>query len=608
MSGLTAIAGPLAGDVDRSAISGLLDKSGSFNSHALGSSDVLIATAQPARAPGPPNRIFETESISAAYAGDIVNHEDLDWSAIAASLRGGLPDSTAITSLRGAFALTVFDKKDQKLHIITDAFAWLPVYFMQAADSLAVSTSLGTFLNLPSPAPAIDRHWMHQFLYFNYPIGATSPLMGVARIGPGSVMSFDVQNSKLGISGYRDFLSRPAEFVAGREAQARAINVFRNVVPRYFPDDQSSTVGLSAGLDSRTILASLPEEKLDRLHSFTYGIAGSSEITECETIAASLNTNHKSVPLGADFRQNMASLARDTVFLSDGLQNVNRSHLLFVYRQLSAEDVPFSTLTTGVSGDHVFRDHIRGTGNLPHMMNAEIASLHRLGRQPIDYTALSNIFVADADRLAESIEPALDEIEESCGEFGDPQSYLRFLMYVIGPRYFSGEAAIANSVATFRNPFWDPDIVELGFQLRDATLGASQFLQTKDKFSEARIQAAVIAAHKRVSRIPYLELRIGTIARGNRAAYELQRVKRRIATMIQRRNFVYGEDWSRWYEESMQHEIARLLGADSRIRRYVRDDWIEKSIATSDVHWLGKLITAEHVLRLIEDRWLRIEP
>ena len=34
---------------------------------------------------------------------------------------------------------------------------------------------------------------------------------------------------------------------------------------------------------------------------------------------------------------------------------------------------------------------------------------------------------------------------------------------------------------------------------------------------------------------------------------------------------------------------------------------VETAIEESDVHWLGKLITAEHVLRLVENRWRRAD-
>ena len=77
------------------------------------------------------------------------------------------------------------------------------------------------------------------------------------------------------------------------------------------------------------------------------------------------------------FLNQLPELARDTVFLSGGLQNVNRSHLLYTYSNLRHEGEPYSVIMTGVSGDHIFRDHIQGWGNVPHIMSADAAAQHR---------------------------------------------------------------------------------------------------------------------------------------------------------------------------------------------------------------------------------------
>ncbi len=80
---------------------------------------------------------------------------------------------------------------------------------------------------------------------------------------------------------------------------------------------------------------------------------------------------------------------------------------------------------------------------------------------------------------------------------------------------------------------------------------------------------------------------------------------RKLRSVIRRQSFVYSEDWRLWYRTVMKEELARLLGDDSRMRAYVSGEFIDRAIADSDVHWIGKLITAEHTLRLIENRWVR---
>jgi hypothetical protein len=57
----------------------------------------------------------------------------------------------------------------------------------------------------------------------------------------------------------------------------------------------------------------------------------------------------------------------------------------------------------------------------------------------------------------------------------------------------------------------------------------------------------------------------------------------------------------------MRDEVAHMLGADSRMRRYVEPKLIEDAISNTDVHWLGKLLTAEYTIRYVENRWQRFD-
>jgi hypothetical protein len=234
-----------------------------------------------------------------------------------------------------------------------------------------------------------------------------------------------------------------------------------------------------------------------------------------------------------------------------------------------------------------------------------MAKQHRSGRSPIDYSRYRAIFGRGLGELEDNVESTLDDIEVRFGEFGDPESYLSYLMYVVGPHYFSGEAAIANSVTTFRNPYWDPDIVELGYQLKGSTIGASESKGRRDRYAESQIQVAIIAANQQVNQVPYQDLPFSAYASGRKSVFQMYRAMRKIRSILRRKSFIYGENWSHWYRTAMKKEIQELLGDDSRIRAYVTAEFIDRAISNADVHWLGKLITVEHTLRLIENRWVR---
>jgi len=603
MSGLVAIVGDTTRYRNLESVEKCLNPLGAMHSELLQSDDVTLMVVQHPQAPSRHSCFIDNDEFALAIAGDVVNHGEIDWFELSENLVTGRPNCRQLRTLRGAFSLTLVDKISRCLFVVTDPFAWQPVYMYVSDDGVMVSTTLATFLRSAATPPSVDVDWIYEFMYFNYGVGPTTPLVGVRRLPPATVSRYELDERKTSQREYRDKPSSPATLLAGRAADKEVIDLFGSVVPAYFPADSSTTMALSAGLDCRAILAAVPDHSLDCMHSFTFGMPDSSEFVECDDIAARLGFTHQPIALGEEFQYELPQLARDTVFLSSGLQNVNRSHLLYVYSRLQHEGEPFSLMATGVSGDHIFRDHMRGRGNIPHIVSAAMAAQFREGRHTLAADPYEKMFGQHFAEFRERIEASLDAVADEYGEYEDPYTYLAYLMYEAGPRYFGGQLAIANSFTTFRTPYWDPDVVELGFRLQDATLGFSASMNAKDEYRETRVQAAIVAASRRIAPLPYRDLPISAYANGNKLIYQLYRGQRRLRATLRWRQYTYGEDWSQWYRTVMYDEVVRLLGDESRLRDYVSVEFIESAIASSDIHWLGKLVTAEHVLRLAEAGW-----
>lgn len=606
MTSFAAIAGRPAGTADPSDIEEAINPLGLLTVQSSRSDRLLLSVGQHEQAPCRQRSFLADSDSTILLAGDVVNHEDLDWTAIRRSLESGEKNPDCLRKLRGAFCLVLADHKKDLLWVITDPFAWLSVIVFPSNDGAIISTSLAAILRGTDALPSVSEEWIYETMYFNYGTGRTTPIAGTDRLPAGTITRLDLKTWKRTQRAYCDRPTRLTKLKSGTAAVDEAIEVFTRTVPRYYPAGSSVTMGVSEGLDCRTVLAATPENVLQSLHSFTFGMPVSSEIDEAADIARQLGLVHTPVLLDETFLRQLPELARDTVFLSDGMQNVNRTHLLYTYSKLRHEGEPYSVIMTGVSGDHIFRDHVQGWGNVPHIMSADSASQHRDGRHSPDASTFALMFGNDFSRFSDRINHSLNCIENEYGRFGDPEAYLSYLMYEAGPRYFGGQIAIANAFSTFRTPFWDPEIASLGYRLQDATLGFSASLARKDAYRETHIQAAIVAASERVSRLPYKSVPIGVYASGNKFVYQAYRAKRKLASVLRRRSFIYSEDWSLWYRTAMKKEIQELLGNDSRIRAYVNAEFIDRAIADSDVHWIGKLMTAEYTLRLIENRWVRI--
>lgn len=566
----------------------------------------FLATSYSPDAPSFHKRFYRDENCVGMFAGDIINPDRFDWREIAVNLPNDAKLLEVLRVLKGAFVFVVYDRKEKVLRIATDPFGFSPLYFSVIEGGVLFSTSIGSCLSALDSRIAWSDSWVYEYLFFNYPVGEQSLVEDVQLVPAGSLGKFSAQSGRLEWIEYVGHKSSSSACLSGQPAIDKAIAMFHSVVPEWFDCDGPVTFGLSGGLDSRAVLASLSDQQLSRVSTFTYGIAGSTEVVEARNIAASLGLRHREILLDENYLTELPRLLYDTVYLSDAQQVINRSNLVYVYSALGNDKQGFSALVTGVSGDHLFRDHISAWGNVPYLISADMASLFRNGRSRIDADFYSNMFASRFADFESQIECSLDSLEQRYGDFSDAEAYFRFLMYVAGPRYFGGQAAIANSYSAFRTPYWDPDLVQLAMDIDNSTVGFSRRLSAKDEYREAILQASVVARNPAFHDIPYLNLPIKVFADANKIRFQFHRLSRKIHSLISGRNRVNEENWPLWYRTVLSDEVDKLLGPDSAIREYVSDEFIKRQIADTNIHWLGKMMTVEIALRLVGNGWKRL--
>ena len=605
MSGLTVINRQGGAVPDRDSVLRAINPLGGFRTECGQSASTMLATSYPGNAPSGDKRFYEDGQIIGMFAGDIVNTDLLNWADVARTMHD---DSTLIAllkKLKGSFVLAVYDQRDQVLRVATDSFAFQPLYFQVGDKSVTFSTSIGTFAHLADGQCNHSADWVYQYLFFNYPAGNVSPVENVQRVSAGMLGKYSVQSGALSWTQYENTISRSSNTISDPDAIDQAGEVFGSVVADWFDTNGRVAFGLSGGLDCRAVLAALPSSTLSQVETFTFGIPGSTEVVEARQIADALGLNHNELPLDDEFIRNLPEFVQDVVFLSDGLQVVNRSHLVGAYKTLGSGERGCSTIVTGVSGDHLFRDHISAWGNVPYLISADMASMFRGGRQRLDSAGYTAMFGSRFAEFEQHIEQALDLLEQEYGEVTDPEAYFRYLMYVAGPKYFGGQAAVANSFSTFRTPYWDRELVQFSMDIELGTVGFSGQLSSKDKYREAALQASVVARNPSFTNIPYLNLPIDVFAGHSPLRFQAHRLSRKLKAVISGRTHMMEENWPLWYQTALSGEVNRLLGKDSFIREYLSAEFVNQQIEETNIHWLGKMVTAEIVMRLIDNGWQR---
>jgi len=549
----------------------------------------------------PARRYLEDARYTCCFAGDLTGCSEIPWNDIIEIIKNR--DFRRFSDFRGAFAISVYDRTNSTISVISDRISQQPVYYHENDSRLVFSTSLALFSRIPG-VYKINEKWIWELMFFNYPVGNTTFVENVYKMPAASILEFDLNTSKLTLLPYADPFRRTGNPLTGNHALTVAASVFESRISSQFDGAERAAVSITGGFDSRTILSQAP---LDRVDTYTYGIEGSGDLREGREIASKAGLNHQSIEFGQPFLGELPDLIEQTIFLSGGMERIVRATLPYVYRKLTANGTRYPIIVTGVSGDHLFRDHINGTGNVPSIISPDMMNVFHTGKVSQNNDFSRSMFGGRYPEYVDYIYTVSKQLAERHGTLNTPEAYLSYLIYEVTPRYFAGEAEIARNFGTFRSPYWDTDIIQLAFDIEYSTLGFSKTLPFKDKYRECVLQSSIIQKNRRLRHSHINGLPLSIYTADNKLYYHMARLMLRgpgkITSLLNRPRYTPPENWNRWFEELLGKSIDRLLGKESHIAEYLGQSFIENMISSGDSYWLGKILTAETVLRLFYRGW-----
>jgi asparagine synthetase B (glutamine-hydrolysing) len=575
----------------RSSLLETIDPTQSCESSTTPVDDALLAVSWLVGSPLQKGRHPERYPYTAVLAGDLPGTSEPPWETIIRGIESG--EYSAFARLRGPFALGIYDSRKKKVFLVSDRTSQHPLYYSVTPHGFAFSTTLATFC------------WLYDVLYFNYPIGQTTFLVGVRRMPAASVLEFDRVSGQLALRSYARRFVSPSPLIDGEEAIHRAHAVLEERIPDYFEPRTSMALSLTAGFDGRTVASYMPSDVRGHTETYTYGVPGCEDLVQAAKLACVVGSHHTEILFDHSFLDELPTLAYQTVYLSHGLQRINRSTLTYAYRTLKQRRPDVQAILTGISGDHLFRDHIAGFGNVPSIISPCMMRTIQTGERPVEtFRPLVGPRYGGFER---HIHDTLDELTSRLGDLSSPEGYLSYLIYETAPKYFGAEAAIASNHMVLRTPYWDADVVQLAYEISFGTLGLSRNLPGKDLQKESLLQASLIRRRGILDQVPVAHIPVDVWAQDSRFVYQLHRIlrrgPRRLLSLVGRRPIAEAEDWSRWYATVLKEELESLVSGDSLVAKYIEPGFVSRVREENDRGWLGKLATVEIVLRLIEKRW-----
>jgi asparagine synthetase B (glutamine-hydrolysing) len=527
----------------------------------------------------------------------------LPWQAILADLRGGT--SAALEELSGRFAILCWDRAARRVHVITDHIGQHPVFYHHGPQRFIASTSIATFCRA-LPDLGVEPKWLYETFAFNFPVSAVTPLRKVLRVAPATVITYRLDDGSLSSRSYAPQLALNEPLLGPERAAEQAIELFRERVPLYLNGATRPAMGVTSGFDSRTILAFIARHP--SLITFTYGVPGCDDVLGGAQIARALSLPFRHLPFDAKFETRLPDLMRSTVYLSSGMQGVNRATLLDAYQQLAEIVQPPDVVLSGVSGDQLFRGH----GNVPSIVSPLMDVAFRTGYVHGGLLRAAAHAFGDEENCIEHANRTIADLSHQMGTLRDPLTHLRYLTYITPSRYFSGETSIADHFFDFRSPFCDLPILKLAYGTTASTLGLSKFaargrLNHRKNYLPARLVCtnetlAALEIHGRPTTSFTRRAYLPYYAHGALLRLRKKLQARRAGQQANANNPPL-EAWSRWFKSSMRRTLQEELQPGARIEQFVRRDFIDEALRKQDPYWLNKLVSTEIVLKLAAHGW-----
>jgi asparagine synthetase B (glutamine-hydrolysing) len=570
----------------------------SFYTKCVDLNEGLMAVSSLLNSPLKGERIFEQENDIICFSGDLAGFPSIPWEKILNIMEE--KKYGEFKEFHGNFAVARFNKKEKKVTLVSDRRSQQPVYYKIFENGFAFSTELSSFCRL-SESAIFNEKWLYDYLFFNYPLFQTTFLKNVYKMPAASVFSYNIEKSKEFWLTYAESFQRKTDLIGSPESFKLAADVFRKRVPQYFEGSDEIACALTGGWDGRTMVSLCPEEK--NITTYTYGVPGCSDLIGGEITAKKAGLEHLKICFDDHFVKRLPEYMLKTVFLSSGSEKILRSTLLYVYENFTNFSRDYPLTISGIALDGVFRGH----SCVPPIVSYDVASIFRKGKTDLNHEFWGSVFNNEYREFSDHIGFRIDELRAKFGEFKSPEHHLLYKLYVTHPELFGGELKIAENFTTVRVPSWDAHILDLAFSIKESGLSFSEFTQhQRGNRSEIKLQAYLLNEFsKSLSKIPIRNTR-PDIAIRNKLVYETYRICQGVFKRIKLGGIKFEplENWDLWLNGIHKNVVDEwIFSNNSLIKEYISDEFLKHQKQKRDIHWIGKLVTTELILRLMKNRW-----
>ena len=206
----------------------------------------------------------------------------------------------------GYFAAVVFDQNRRQVKLLTDRFGFGQIFYANRGENFIWASEYKAFSAVPGFRVCVDRQSVDDFMKYGVLCDDRTWLEGVYLLDQASVLTYDMASGAVSVERYwsPDEIRPLAGKINLTELYGEWGRLFRQSVAERttYSDTVSTGLTLSGGLDSRAILAAMPEPPDgSKINAVTYGPSGCNDVRFAAMAAeARGGVRHHIFPVEAD--------------------------------------------------------------------------------------------------------------------------------------------------------------------------------------------------------------------------------------------------------------------------------------------------------------------
>jgi len=298
--------------------------------------------------------------------------------------------------LNGTFSGLLIDKRLGKVFLFNDRYGVERIYWHQNNGSIFFASEAKALLRIFPELRAFDDEGVAQFLAFGCALGSRTLFKGIQTLPGGSLWRFEDGKCHKTTYFSSDVWEKQAP-LSVKDFETEFQKTFMRAVPRYFESDSRIGISLTAGLDTRMLMACRPETSANVVTYTFDGPTGKTADSQlARQVAQAAGLDHHVLRLGLDFFSDFESHVDRTVRITDGCFGVTGAHEVYLNR-LARQLAPIRL--TGNYGGEILREvsTFKPLNLSPGLLNPDIGVMSNSftkildKREPVTFAAFGEI-------------------------------------------------------------------------------------------------------------------------------------------------------------------------------------------------------------------------